>query len=375
MTNKNKNMIYSLKVHNYRNLVDLKINSLSQINLITGKNNTGKSTLLEAITLLVSKGDIKNILQILLERGEHFRFSEDYKTTESSVKSLSSLFNDRIISFDNNDFIEISSSNNEKNNSNNVKFSLVKYINEDDENLIVRKKVITNFDEDDTNIKIGFKIEANNQTQIYTLTDGLDRFVNRIGFKSTDYTDIIKYVKTKNINKDTNSKLWDSIDLTPKEKYVIDALKIIEPRTEGITFKQVNREDRNPFIKLSNDNLIIPLESMGDGINRILTIILSLVNSENGYFLIDEIENGLHHSVQEKLWKIIFNLSEKLNIQVFATTHSEDTIKSFENIINSSSNKIEGKLIRLENKNNSIRQIEFDANELKIATDNDIEIR
>ena len=112
-----------------------------------------------------------------------------------------------------------------------------------------------------------------------------------------------------------------------------------------------------------------------DGINRILTIILSLVNSENGYFLIDEIENGLHHSVQEKLWEIIFNLSEKLNIQVFATTHSEDTIKSFENIINSSSNKIEGKLIRLENKNNSIRQIEFDANELKIATDNDIEIR
>jgi AAA15 family ATPase/GTPase len=375
LTNKNKNMIYSLKVHNYRNLVDLKINSLSQINLITGKNNTGKSTLLEAITLLVSKGDIKNILQILLERGEHFRFSEDYKTTESSVKSLSSLFNDRIISFDNNDFIEISSSNNEKNNPNNVKFSLVKYINEDDENLIVRKKVITNFDEDDTNIKIGFKIEANNQTQIYTLTDGLDRFVNRIGFKNTDYTDIIKYVKTKNINKDTNSKLWDSIDLTPKEKYVIDALKIIEPRTEGITFKQVNREDRNPFIKLSNDNLIIPLESMGDGINRILTIILSLVNSENGYFLIDEIENGLHHSVQEKLWEIIFNLSEKLNIQVFATTHSEDTIKSFENIINSSSNKIEGKLIRLENKNNSIRQIEFDANELKIATDNDIEIR
>ena len=259
-------MIYSLKVHNYRNLVDLKINSLSQINLITGKNNTGKSTLLEAITLLVSKADIKNILQILLERGEHFRFSEDYKTTESSVKSLSSLFNDRIISFDNNDFIEISSSNNEKNNPNNVKFSLVKYINEDDENLIVRKKVITNFDEDDTNIKIGFKIEANNQTQIYTLTDGLDRFVNRIGFKSTDYTDIIKYVKTKNINKDTNSKLWDSIDLTHKEKYVIDALKIIEPRTEGITFKQVNREDRNPFIKLSNDNLIIPLESMGDWI-------------------------------------------------------------------------------------------------------------
>ena len=368
-------MINSLKIHNYRNLVDLKINSLSQINLITGKNNTGKSTLLEAITLLVSKGDIKILSQILLERGEHFRFNDAYKTTESAVKSLSSLFSDRIITFNSNDFIEISSSNNKKDDNDNIKLSLVKYINEDDRDSIVRKKVILNFDDDDPNIKIGFKIEVNNQTQIYPLLDGLDRYVNPLRFKNNDYTEVIKYVKTKNINKDSNSKLWDSIDLTPKEKYVIDALKIIEPKTEGITFKQVSREDRTPFIKLSDDNLIIPLESMGDGINRILTIILSLVNSENGVFLIDEIENGLHYSVQEKLWEIIFNLSDKLNIQVFATTHSEDTIKSFENIINNSSNKIEGKLIRLENKNNSIRQIEFDANELKIATDNDIEIR
>ena len=66
---------------------------------------------------------------------------------------------------------------------------------------------------------------------------------------------------------------------------------------------------------------------MGDGINRILTIILAMVNCENGYLLIDEFENGLHYSVQEKLWEIIFYLAKRLNIQVFATTHSNDTIE------------------------------------------------
>ena len=83
---------------------------------------------------------------------------------------------------------------------------------------------------------------------------------------------------------------------------------------------------------------------MGDGINRILTIILSMVNVENGYFFIDEFENGLHYSVQKDLWKMIFYLAEKLNIQVFATTHSSDCINAFQEVINDSKIKIKGQV-------------------------------
>ena len=114
---------------------------------------------------------------------------------------------------------------------------------------------------------------------------------------------------------------------------------------------------------------------MGDGTNRILTIILALVNADNGYLLIDEFENGLHYSVQEKLWEIVFSLAEKLNVQVFATTHSEDCIDGFEQILNSPNNSLEGKLIRLDNKNGTIKQVEYSAKELKIANNNNIEIR
>ena len=83
------------------------------------------------------------------------------------------------------------------------------------------------------------------------------------------------------------------------------------------------------MVRLDESNNPLPLRSMGDGINRILTIILAMVNCENGYLLIDEFENGLHYSVQEKLWEIIFYLAERLNIQVFATTHSNDAIEVF----------------------------------------------
>jgi len=114
---------------------------------------------------------------------------------------------------------------------------------------------------------------------------------------------------------------------------------------------------------------------MGDGINRVLTIILALVNSDNGFLLIDEFENGLHYTVQKQLWEIIFKLSYILQIQVFATTHSEDCISGFEQTLNNSQNQSMGKLIRLDNKNGNIVQVEFNANELKIADEQDIEIR
>jgi AAA15 family ATPase/GTPase len=114
---------------------------------------------------------------------------------------------------------------------------------------------------------------------------------------------------------------------------------------------------------------------MGDGINRILTIILALVNADSGFLLIDEFENGLHYTVQEKLWSIIFQLSKELNIQVFVTTHSEDCIRGFQSALNRQENLSDGKLIRLDNENGIIKQVEFDAKELKIADEQDIEIR
>ena len=40
--------------------------------------------------------------------------------------------------------------------------------------------------------------------------------------------------------------------------------------------------------------------------------------------------NGLHYSVQPDVWRMIFQLSKKLNVQVFATTHSKDTVHAFQ---------------------------------------------
>ena len=82
-------MLQSLYIKNYRNLKELTLKSLGQITLLTGKNNTGKSSVLEAIAIYVAKGDIKMIYELLEEKGEYIRETGAKKNfTEDNLKLL-----------------------------------------------------------------------------------------------------------------------------------------------------------------------------------------------------------------------------------------------------------------------------------------------
>ena len=113
---------------------------------------------------------------------------------------------------------------------------------------------------------------------------------------------------------------------------------------------------------------------MGDGINRILTIILSMLNCRDGILLVDEFENGLHYSVQTVLWELVCRLAQQLNIQVFATTHSNDCIKSF--LSATQNNRNLSRLIRLEQRKSGEVAVMYDeADELDYINFNNIETR
>jgi AAA15 family ATPase/GTPase len=343
-------MLDSLYIKNYRKFKELKINSLKRINLLSGKNNTGKSSILEAIQLYVSGGELKIIYEILNDRGEFFYNTkkidafENY--TEANKKMLSAMFNKRIVGFDKANAIVIQCE--EKSKVKTLDFS---FKNE--------------------NQKLLFLIGAFGLNGNFPLDQ---QAPIPFGYKMID-TAKIQFVKTRNLGNDFNSKLFDTITLTDKEKEVVKGLNIIDEDVLGLNFIDEGNNSRIPFVKIRNEDSPMPLQSMGDGINKILSIILALVNCEDGYLLIDEFENGLHYSVQEKIWEVIFSLSERLNIQVFVTTHSNDSIVSFEKILNKQQDKNVGQLIRLDNKNGDIVAVDFDAEELETVVENDIEIR
>ncbi|MDI9365544.1 MAG: AAA family ATPase [Flavobacterium sp.] len=373
-------MLDSLEIKNFRNLKHLRIESLGAVNLIIGKNNTGKSAILEAMMIYASKGDLNMIYYILDGRGENYilnQASSKEDLTALNVKSLSSLFTDRQVVYSSEGALFIGKIENalsieQRLNDDFVALNFVKYIYEDEydsfgdwhrKKVAIKNDLIASFPDN----SIGLEISTGKSSYIHQLK----RLNN---YKLTQWP-TVQFVSTSHASREANGRLWDTIALTDKEQYVIDALKIIEKDIDRIAFIEDGPGNRVAKIKLKNSQDVVPLQSMGDGINRILTIILALVNADGGYLLIDEFENGLHHSVQKQLWEIVFFLSKKLNVQVFATTHSEDCIKGFETVLNSDTNDQSGKLIRLALKNGVVSQEPFDAKELELATENDIEIR
>ena len=108
--------------------------------------------------------------------------------------------------------------------------------------------------------------------------------------------------------------------------------------------------------------------------NRMFGIALALVNAKDGMLLIDEVDTGLHYSVLPDLWKLIFEVAHRLNVQVFATSHSWDCIQAFQQAAEANKDE-EGMLIRLENRDGEVVPVMFDERKLNIAAREQIEVR
>ena len=112
---------------------------------------------------------------------------------------------------------------------------------------------------------------------------------------------------------------------------------------------------------------------------RVLQLALKLFAAKGGLLLIDEFENGLHYSVQEKEWGLLFEVAERHNIQIFATTHSWDCIESFTKVAVART-ETDGVLFRL---GRSVRTSDqgrviatvFDEAALQNITQQDVEVR
>ena len=126
-------------------------------------------------------------------------------------------------------------------------------------------------------------------------------------------------------------------------------------------------------MRASNIARPVSLGTFGDGVNRLFGIALALVNARGGLLLVDEFENGLHHTVQTDVWRMIFRLAKRLDVQVFATTHSQDTVRTFQQAAAESPE--EGVLLRLTRRGEDIIPTVATEDDLEVATLHDIEVR
>ena len=165
---------------------------------------------------------------------------------------------------------------------------------------------------------------------------------------------------------------WFS-DLQKKKQIdgIIKSLKFIDDRLDSL-FLGILRSEQVIYADIGEPQLI-PLQIMGDGILRLLDILLAINQAENGFVLIDEVENGLHYSIQESIWRVISEASVKNNTQVFATTHSLECVVYAHEALNNNSGHF--MVHRIDRVNNNLRTTSFDRDMLGAAIENRFEIR
>lgn len=269
--------IKNIEIKNFKIFDTFKMEGLKTVNLIGGKNNLGKTALLEAISLNVSSLDLNNLLMsikdILHKRNNHIEIDFFRQNTNK---------------------IDISTDKR--------KISL-EYENKTPEAIV--------------NLAIDEIKQGVNISQIFSGPLLINQYK----------TSKVNFISTGDIDDSYLSDLYASLVSKGKDEFLDEALKLFDENI--ISVKQVVQGRAVFKLKMKNMKNPILLNSLGEGINRFMAIVCAIWASEDGYLFIDEIENGIHFTNLKKLWKLIFTVSQEANCQVFATTHSKECIEVF----------------------------------------------
>ncbi|MCR4315419.1 MAG: ATP-binding protein [Planctomycetes bacterium] len=139
---------------------------------------------------------------------------------------------------------------------------------------------------------------------------------------------------------------FGNLSVHHKEDRLIDSLKHIEPRLQNLKVIPYSGSSMI-FADLGLERLI-PLPLSGEGMVRLTSMLLSIYSSPGGIVLVDEIENGLHHTVMQKVWESIRYSALEADVQIFATTHSQECIEAAHSAF-SEEEEYAFRLFRLEN--------------------------
>jgi hypothetical protein len=165
---------------------------------------------------------------------------------------------------------------------------------------------------------------------------------------------------------------FGKLEIIGRQDVLLKALQVIEPRLRRLTVVVAGG------LPIMHGDVglgrLVPLPVMGEGMARLTSLVLAIGNAPNGVVLVDEIENGLHHSILPKVWRAIGEVARGFNTQVFATTHSLECIVAAHKAF-VESELYDFRLHRLERSNESIRAVTYDREALAAAIETDLEVR
>ncbi len=360
-----KKMYKTVIIENFRGIKYLKIEDFRQVNLFVGKNNCGKTSLLEALFLITGPTNAELPLKINVFRNFTIINNDSWRL----------LFNKLDVNANIKISVELEKEKRELIMRPDTKTETMSYETTiDKEKLDINESYSGQFYAIDGLILEYFLRKYKNKKPTKIVTSVV---VNgpkiEIKVPPMTYKELLRgvFINSRNISRDTAKRL-DKIQIRKQTDRIIKVLRQIEPSLNDLSLGA----DDIIYCDIGF-NRLMPINVMGDGMFRLLSIILAISDKENGIVLIDEIENGFHHTSQEILWKAIFASAKEFNVQIFTTTHSMECVKAFSSTysrqVKSKDNEI--RLFRIERKDDDFKVVSYDHKTLEASLERNWEVR
>lgn len=372
-------MLTSLEIKNFRTFSRLRIERLGRVNLIVGKNNVGKTCLLEALRLYDSRGAVPVIEAILTSRNE-VRLDPVH---ERAIPMLDMLFH----------------KTSELNTSLHLSIGPSDISDQEPDVLMISGRELAlgrvghpAYPRDVLSVG-GLSINCGAESMEVAYDDFFsDRrkgsaivFGGNSGIARSALVEL-PFLTAAPVSEDVVARWWDAVVLTELKDDVVEMVRSLHPEVSDITFvaHPMDPYRRLAMVRTAGISGPVPLRSLGDGVVRVFAFATALqyhgISSEPGQMgralLFDEVENGIHHSFHFSLWKSLFRLARLNDVQIVATTHSWDCLRGFAEAVREDESN-DGMVIRLEKLDDgeATRAVLFDREDLPIVVRDSIEVR
>jgi hypothetical protein len=316
-------MLKTFEIRNFRCFKHQRIDSLERLNLIAGKNNTGKTSFLEAVFLHIGPNNPDLPLRI-----NFFRGIEIFPAEPEEL--WGSLF------FDKNTEATIelrSTDQSDKSNTLNIT------LEESEESELTPPAISTATSGTTTTLTTTIEPQMTlfkrSRGLILTYINGSGQTVVSRAFVGPQgeirarpsgtkhkFPGVFLPARVRFLPADASR--FSKLDRKGQTQHLLSTMQLLEPRLKRLAVLFTGG------LPLINGDIglteLIPIPMMGEGMVRLLSILLAIYDSRDGIVLIDEIENGLHYAVMPKVWQAIAVAARESNTQVFATTHSWECV-------------------------------------------------
>ena len=361
-------MFRSITVTNFRGFSKLAVAPLSRVNLVVGRNNVGKTGLLEAVFLLVGPtnpqltvklGGIRGVTEFRNDAEDIWGWLFFEKRTHKPIDIKAE-------------------SENRKNRTLTITLADPKKSNIGVTRVGARNKWTKSR---------GGTFDASSSTSTpsqlnlkYWDEDGTIYEARATVKEDTIALEHVKpfkapmsiYLGSKAGYITENADRFSKLEEIGKQDELLPAMKIIEPRLKRMAILVTGA---GPVVHADiGTGRMIPVQFMGDGMGRLLSILLAIHESPGGVVLVDEVENGLHYSAMKPVWGAIAIAARDFNVQVISTTHSWECLRAaHEALVDSAEYDLT--VHRLDRRDGQIESLALDRRMVQKALEAGMELR